>query len=104
TVALLSREARVISLEENRGFAAAANRGVAEARGELILLLNSDAILAPDALNAFIAAFETDPKLGVAGAQLLNEDGSKQWSGGRTPTLPWIIGVVSGAGYLPGRV
>ncbi|HEV8433114.1 MAG TPA: glycosyltransferase family 2 protein [Thermoanaerobaculia bacterium] len=100
TVALLSREARVISLEKNRGFAVAANRGVAEARGDLILLLNSDAIVEPDALNAFVAAFENDSKLGVAGAQLLNSDGSKQWSGGRTPTLPWIIGVVSGAGHL----
>ena len=104
TVDRLSREARVISLEKNRGFAAAANRGVAEARGDLILLLNSDAIVEPDALNAFVAAFENDPKLGVAGAQLLNEDGSKQWSGGRTPTLPWMIGVVSGAGHLLRRV
>jgi GT2 family glycosyltransferase len=100
TVALLSPLVHVISLGANRGFAAAANRGVAEARGDLILLLNSDALLEPDALRAFLSAFENDPKLGVAGAQLLNEDGSKQWSGGRTPTLPWIIGVVSGAGRL----
>ena len=103
TVALLSPETRVISLEKNSGFAAAANRGVSEARGDLVLLLNSDAIVEADALRAFVAAFENDPKLGVAGAQLLNEDGSKQWSGGRTPTLPWIIGVVSGAGHIPGR-
>lgn len=100
TAALLSRDARVIFLGANHGFAVAANRGVAEARGDLILLLNSDAIVAPDALAAFVAAFENDPKLGVAGAQLLNEDGSTQWSGGRTPTLPWIAGVVSGAGHF----
>jgi hypothetical protein len=100
TVALLSSEARVISLETNSGFAVAANRGVAESRGGLVLLLNSDAIVEADALSAFVAAFEADPRLGVAGAQLLNDDGSKQWSGGRTPTLPWIIGVVSGAGHL----
>lgn len=100
TVALLSPEARVISLEKNCGFAVAANRGVAEAHGSLILLLNSDAIVEPSALQALITAFEQDPKLGVAGAQLLNEGGSKQWSGGRTPELPWIIGVVSGAGHL----
>jgi len=112
TVALLSREPRfngdsplhrIISLGKNSGFAAAANRGVSEARGELILLLNSDAILAANALQTFVAAFEADPKLGVAGARLLNEDGSNQWSGGRTPALPWIIGVVSGAGHLAGR-
>lgn len=102
TVALLSPEARVVSLGKNSGFAAAANRGVAEARGDLILLLNSDAIVDPSALRLLAAAFADDPKLGVAGAQLLNEDGSKQWSGGRTPTLPWIIGVVSGAGHLAG--
>jgi hypothetical protein len=100
TVALLSHEARVVSLGKNSGFAVAANRGVSEARGDLVLLLNSDAIVDPAALRALVTAFEKDPKLGVAGAQLLNEDGSKQWSGGRTPTLPWIIGVVSGAGHL----
>lgn len=104
TVALLSQEARVISLGQNRGFATAANRGAAETRGDLILLLNSDAIVAPDALDAFLAAFDADPNLGVAGAQLLNEDGSKQWSGGPTPTLPWMIAVVSGAGHLARRV
>jgi GT2 family glycosyltransferase len=103
TVALLSPEARVISLGKNSGFAAAANRGVAEARGDLILLLNSDALVEPDTLGAFVTAFEKDPKLGVAGAQLLNEDGSNQWSGGRTPTLAWMIAVVSGAGAVLGR-
>lgn len=103
TVALLSPEARVISLAKNSGFAVAANRGVAEARSDLILLLNSDAIVEPDALGAFVAAFEGDPQLGVAGAQLVNEDGSKQWSGGRTPTLAWMVGVVSGAGPVLGR-
>jgi GT2 family glycosyltransferase len=100
TVALLSPEARVISLGKNSGFAVAANRGVAEAHGDLVLLLNSDAIVEPDTLGTFVSAFERDPRLGVAGAQLLNEDGSKQWSGGRTPTLAWMVGVVSGAGHL----
>src|SRR5437016_7282092 len=54
TGALLAREAsvvRVVRLEANRGFAAAANRGVAVARGRIILLLNSDAIVEADALR-----------------------------------------------------
>ena len=87
-------------METNRGFAVAANAGVAAARGEVILLLNSDAIVEADALRAIVAAFENEPRLGVAGARLLNEDGTPQWSGGATPTLPWMIGVVSGAGHL----
>jgi GT2 family glycosyltransferase len=103
TAELLAREApsvQIVRLESNRGFAPAANRGVAASRGNIILLLNSDAIVDADALAAFLAAFAADPKLGVAGARLLNPDRTPQWSGGVTPTLAWMIGVVSGAGHL----
>ena len=93
-------DVQVVHLEANRGFAVAANRGVSAARGRIILLLNSDAVVEPGALQALLAAFDRDPLLGVAGARLLHEDGTPQWSGGRTPTLVWMIGVVSGAGHL----
>ncbi len=101
TAELLGREVpgvTVVRLESNRGFAPAANRGVGEADGRIILLLNSDAVVEEGALEAIVAAFDADPTLGIAGARLVNEDGTAQWSGGRTPTLPWMIGVVSGAG------
>ena len=100
TAELLAREVpsvQVLRLESNRGFAPAANRGVGVARGRIILLLNSDAMVSDDALHTLVAAFD-DPLLGVAGARLVNEDRTSQWSGGRTPTLSWMIGVVSGAG------
>src|SRR5260221_3147656 len=100
---LLAREeprVRVIRLEENRGYAVAANHGVAAATGSIIILLNSDAVIDEKALEAFLAAFDSDPKLGISGAQLIGTDGALQWSGGRTPTLLWIAGVVSGAGHL----
>jgi len=102
TAALLAREApavRIVRLESNRGFAPAANRGVAEAIGRIVLLLNSDAIVDADALLTLLEAF-ADAKLGVAGARLLNPDCTPQWSGGAAPTLAWMIGVVSGAGRL----
>src|SRR5258706_2926432 len=101
TAELLGREApgvTVVRLESNRGFAPAANRGARATHGRIILLLNSDAIVEEGALKAIVAAFDADPTLGVVGARLVNEDGTAQWSGGRTPTLPWMIGVVSGAG------
>jgi N-acetylglucosaminyl-diphospho-decaprenol L-rhamnosyltransferase len=103
TAELLAREApsvRLVRLESNRGFASAANRGVAASSGKIILLLNSDAIVDGDAIRAFLAAFNDDPKLSVAGARLLNPDRTPQWSGGAVPTLAWMIGVVSGAGHL----
>jgi N-acetylglucosaminyl-diphospho-decaprenol L-rhamnosyltransferase len=93
-------DVQVVRLEINRGFSIAANHGVDAARGDIILLLNSDAVPHQGALGALLHAFENDPSLGVAGARLLNEDGSPQWSGGRTPALAWMIGVVSGLGPL----
>jgi GT2 family glycosyltransferase len=103
TAELLAREVpavRIVRLDANSGFAPAANRGVASSRGRIILLLNSDAIVDASALTAFLGAFAADSKLGVAGARLLNPDRTSQWSGGAAPTLPWMIGVVSGAGHL----
>lgn len=100
TASMMPTEVRVVRLDANRGFATAANRGVAEASGEIILLLNSDAIVQAGALQAFVDAFANDARLGVAGAQLLNEDGTPQWSAGRTPTLAWMIAAVSGLGRL----
>jgi len=100
TASMMPPRVRVIRLEENRGYAIAANRGVNESAGDIVLLLNSDAIVEAGALDALLRAFDQDPSLGVAGARLLNAGGTPQWSGGRTPTLPWMIGVVSGAGAL----
>ncbi|HEV7240753.1 MAG TPA: glycosyltransferase family 2 protein [Thermoanaerobaculia bacterium] len=103
TAELLAQDApdvRVVRHESNRGFASAANLGVAVARGRVIVLINSDTVVENGALQALLGAFDADCSLGVAGAQLLNEDGTPQWSGGLTPTLPWMVGVVSGAGHL----
>jgi GT2 family glycosyltransferase len=94
----------VIRLEQNRRFAGAANAGVAAAQGSIVLLLNSDARPEPGAIDALLRAFDSDPRLGVAGARLLNPDGTPQWSGGPVPTLAWLLVMVSGiARFLPKR-
>jgi GT2 family glycosyltransferase len=106
TAGHLAREmprVRVLRRATNGGFAVAANDGVRETCGTLILLLNSDAIVDRDAVATLVNAFARDPKLGVASAQLFDEDGTPQWTGGATPTLPWIVGAVSGKGHLARR-
>lgn len=104
TVAQEFPAARLIRLEESVGFTAAANRGLAEARGRVLLLLNSDTELQEPGLGALLGAFDGDPKLGVAGAELFFPDGTPQWSAGRAPTLPWLFALSSGLPYLLGRV
>lgn len=41
--------------------AAAVNRGVAEARGEIVLILNADDVLEPGAVAALVAGLQRDP-------------------------------------------
>ncbi len=47
---------RLIEMDENRGPCPARNRGLAEARNRLVLLVDNDAVLAPDALEKLAAA------------------------------------------------
>src|SRR5438270_12449419 len=50
------RGARVIPMGRNAGFAAAVNRGIREAKGEWIAILNSDVELAPDYFEKLLGA------------------------------------------------
>ncbi len=78
---------KLIQAGRNLGFARAVNLGVRSTAGEFLLLLNSDAILAPDSLFAAIAWMRAHADCGVAGVQLLNPDGSPQNSIANFPTL-----------------
>jgi hypothetical protein len=97
----------IVELDRNVGFSRAANRGAERARGDVLLFLNSDTEILEGALAALVAAFADDPKLGVAGGELFNFDGSPQWRAGRRPTPVWLFLQSSGLGSvlarMPGR-
>jgi GT2 family glycosyltransferase len=76
---------------ENVGFAAASNRGLAEARGRHLLLLNPDTLVHGDAIEALEAALDRDPRVGAVGPRLLNDDGSLQYSCRRFPSYLTIF-------------
>lgn len=92
TVAALSKLTRkykslqIIKNKDNKGFAAANNQGIEIAKGEYVLLLNSDTYLSQDAISPIVRHFQKNPLLGVASCQLQNKDGSLQASGGFFPT------------------
>ena len=90
TPAVFAREfpgVKLIRSETNLGFARAGNLAAKPAAGEFLLLLNSDARLEPDALARAVAWMRANPDCAVAGAQLLNADGSRQNSIANFPTL-----------------
>src|SRR4051794_1610836 len=66
----------LIENQHNRGFGAANNQAMLQARGELLLLLNSDAFPTPGAVPSLINFMVENPKVAVVGPRLLNRDGS----------------------------
>lgn len=85
---------RLIVNDENLGFVAANNLALREisnshahAPPNCVWLLNPDTEVLPGATAALVAALETHPRAGVAGARLLYPDGSLQHSAFRFPGL-----------------
>ena len=76
-----------IRSENNLGFAKAVNLAAKKSTGEFLLLLNSDARPAEDALKQALQWLRGNPDCAVAGAQLLHADGSRQNSIANFPTL-----------------
>jgi N-acetylglucosaminyl-diphospho-decaprenol L-rhamnosyltransferase len=92
--------ARLLALDENRGFGAAANAGVRAASHEAVVLLNPDTSLVDDSLPALA---ELAMALGaIAGPELLNADGTRQPSASARPA-GWeaALEAVVPAGLLP---
>ena len=56
---------------ENRGFCAANNQAINEAKTEIVALLNNDAEAEPGWLAALLTAFENSPRVGMAASKIL---------------------------------
>lgn len=96
-VRALDREIHLIALERRTGKAANDTTLLREARGEYCLLLNEDSELEPGAVEALIDAVESGVRVAVAGAQLLDPDGSPVPCAWR---LPGVGTALAGAAFL----
>ena len=70
-----------LPMEYNAGFARGNNAGIKIAKGEYILLLNTDTIILDGAIDKSITLLKNHPEAVGCGVQLLNTDGSAQISG-----------------------
>ena len=95
---------RILALARSRGFTCAANLGLRESKGELLLLLNSDTEVAADAPRHLTEALAGNPELGACGPQLFFPNGRPQWSSGSEPTLLWFFVLATGLAVLLQRV
>jgi GT2 family glycosyltransferase len=90
SVSLVSQRFPDVTLvvnHENQGFARANNKGMSLGRGRYLMLLNSDTIVLPGALDRLIQVADSNPQLGVLGPKLLNLDGTVQNSWASFPSI-----------------
>lgn len=66
-----NRGVRLLPLTENRGFAAAVNQGVRRARGELVALLNNDAVASPEWIEQLVSGVGASPDVGMCASKIL---------------------------------
>lgn len=67
---------RLIASSWNRGYGAANNLAIRQARGRYVLILNPDTKLPPNAIVDTIAEMEAHPDIGALGPKLVLADGS----------------------------
>jgi GT2 family glycosyltransferase len=80
-------EVQLIRSRENLGFAAANNLAIRNARGQYVVLLNSDAFVSRDGIRLAFSYMQADPGIGLGGARLVGVDGSWQPSARQFPSL-----------------
>ena len=73
---------RVIAQTRNLGFACANNAGIRASSGELVLLLNSDTLVPPGAIDDLVRALRARPQAAVAGPRLVDGLGRPELSFG----------------------
>jgi GT2 family glycosyltransferase len=87
-------DSELLTNATNVGFGRANNQAVPFIRGRYVLLLNTDAFMAPDALSKTVAYLEANPRCGIVGVKLVGEDGALQPSCRYFPT-PWNVFLAS---------
>ncbi len=95
-------QAILICNAENRGFATANNQALTIARGEYVLLLNSDTLVHGTVLESSQQYMNAHPDVGVLGCRVHNADGSLQITCSKWPSLVNLALLTSGLWQLPG--
>lgn len=82
---------RLVRNAVNEGYAAGNNRGAALARGQHLLLLNSDTEVARGTLERLVEFLEAHPSHAACAPRLVHPDGAVQLSAKRFPSLATAV-------------
>jgi hypothetical protein len=84
---------RIIRNPQNRGYVRSLNIGAREAVGDILLVLDSDAVPITDVVGPLPAAFERRPRLGALGLRAVDRNGAVT---GSSQPVPSLLGFVLG--------
>ncbi len=87
----LAGRATVVPLDAPHGFAAANNRGVACGKAPYVLLLNSDILVVPGAIELLLEALRAHPGAVAAGGRLVDPDTLETQRGYRPRPFPTLV-------------
>jgi N-acetylglucosaminyl-diphospho-decaprenol L-rhamnosyltransferase len=73
-------DVKLLVNKDNRGFSAANNQGLLHCNGRYVIFLNPDTTIAQDTLEKAVSYMDENQHIGLAGAKILNPDGSLQES------------------------
>jgi len=93
-LASLGGDVRIITNQDNLGFAKACNQGAAAARGRHLVFLNNDTIPVAGWLRALVDEIDAHPEVAIVGSKLLYADRTVQHAGvaiDRTTLIPYHI-------------
>lgn len=96
-VAMARPWVRLERMPRNTGFAVAANRGLTSAATPAVLVLNPDALIAPDDLRASLDRLDSDPSTGILTPRVVDAAGRFDGRCRRGfPTVPGALGFMTG--------
>jgi N-acetylglucosaminyl-diphospho-decaprenol L-rhamnosyltransferase len=82
----------LLQVKQNRGFAAGNNVGLLASRGRYVMLLNSDTLTTPGALERLVSFMDHHPEAGACGPRLVRPDQQAQaFAFGDDPTLGYLL-------------
>jgi hypothetical protein len=68
-------DARYVGLEKNIGFGAGNNRGIAQASGRILILINPDSVLREETFAGPVGFLDSHPDVGILGLKVFTPDG-----------------------------
>jgi N-acetylglucosaminyl-diphospho-decaprenol L-rhamnosyltransferase len=89
--ASLPPRVKLLVSEQNGGFGAGVNLGMAAAEAAYVLVLNPDTRFVDGSFDKALALLRDDPTIGIVGLDLRNVDGSRQYSARRFYSLLDIL-------------